>query len=85
MKDEKLSRVFMSDEGYYVDRTKPVRQDEPLDAPPELFEECDPCEVIDDLEARVEELEEMIEGKPMTVVVEMKDGMFPLAKIPVLR
>ena len=46
-------RIFMSDHGFYVDRTKPHTVDG-IKGNPVVFEECDPCDVVDELEARVE-------------------------------
>ena len=64
------SRVFMSDEGFYVDRKKPMTLG-PNKLRIHTFNECDPCDVIDELEAQVNSLtREVVDLKARVVELE---------------
>ncbi len=47
-----MSRIFLSDEGYWCDHAKPVAEDGGIVHEPS-FEECNPEEVVDELEAKL--------------------------------
>lgn len=54
-----MSRIFMSDEGFWCDRTKPCTQDGeivPDGEEPKFWEQCEPDEVCEELEAELERL-----------------------------
>lgn len=48
------TRIFMTHEGFYADRSKPLVEDD------EVFEECDPVKVVAELEAQIKEADEYL-------------------------
>ena len=62
-------RIFMSDEGFWVDRTKPSVEGD------DTFEECDPSDVVEALRDRVDELEAALNEKLPAAITMMQHAL----------